>query len=197
MKKKKYFFVVFLLTISFSFLYMNNVYALPAFNNPECISENDWSTRARSDYQIDSANGKFITSGLTAQELQASNNIEPKYVFYEASADGKTLTAYVNNYKTNIADENIKKILEEAGIPTTENCENILKVTKTMDDDVTNNQNESNTTSSDQNLATDEPVNEVSKIESPNTASPASLLAVSVGAVLVVVSVYVILNKKN
>ncbi len=202
MRRNNKLIIILMLTISFSFLLMNSVFAEDEtntsdneFGNEECITNDDWSSKAKTDYNIDEASGKFVTSGLTAEQYRAQSNVEPKFVFYEVSEDGKTLTAYVDNYESNIKVEEIKKIIEDAGITVTFTCDHVLKVSKTMNESsVEGNNNENQGT---EITGTDDTTNTVEKIQSPNTASPASLLAVSLGAVLVVVSVYVILNKKN
>ena len=202
MRRNNKLIIILMLTISFSFLLMNSVFAEDEtntsdneFGNEECITNDDWSSKAKTDYNIDEASGKFVTSGLTAEQYRAQSNVEPKFVFYEVSEDGKTLTAYVDNYESNIKVEEIKKIIEDAGITVTFTCDHVLKVSKTMNESsVEGNNNENQGT---EITGTDDTANTVEKIQSPNTASPASLLAVSLGAVLVVASVYVILNKKN
>lgn len=200
MKKRIYFFMTLLIALTFGLLNISPVYAEENFGNEECISDDSWSTKAKTDYSIDESSGKFVTSGLTAEQYRAQSNVEPKFVFYDVSEDGKTITAYIDNYQTQIKVEEIKKIIEEAGITVTSTCDHVLKVSKTLDENVPNN-NESNTNSGSEDInegtGTDDAQNTVEKIESPNTASPASLLAVSVGAILVVGSVYVILNKNN
>ena len=202
MRRNNKLIIILMLTISFSFLLMNSVFAEDEtntsdneFGNEECITNDDWSSKAKTDYNIDEASGKFVTSGLTAEQYRAQSNVEPKFVFYEVSEDGKTLTAYVDNYESNIKVEEIKKIIEDAGITVTFTCDHVLKVSKTMNESSAEGNNNEN--QGTEITGTDDTTNTVEKIQSPNTASPASLLAVSLGAVLVVVSVYVILNKKN
>ena len=202
MRRNNKLIIILMLTISFSFLLMNSVFAEDEtntsdneFGNEECITNDDWSSKAKTDYNIDEASGKFVTSGLTAEQYRAQSNVEPKFVFYEVSEDGKTLTAYVDNYESNIKVEEIKKIIEDAGITVTFTCDHVLKVSKTMNESSAEGNNNEN--QGTEITGTDDTTNTVEKIQSPNTASPASLLAVSLGAVLVVASVYVILNKKN
>ena len=196
MKRKIYYFMIFLIALSFGYLNISPVFAEESFANEECITDNTWTKTAKTDYRIDEENKMFITSGITAEQYIAQQNLEPKYIYYDVSEDGKTLTAYIDNYQGIIKTEELKKVIEDAGITVTATCDHVLKVSKTFEDDANNSNDQAITDDQNNSTGTDD-LNTIEKIESPNTASPASLLAVSLGAVLVVASVYVILNRNN
>lgn len=193
-------------------------YEEPDWEGEECLTTDNWLSSAKVEKDFDPSTGKFTTSGMTAQEYRSKQNVEMTIVFYEASSDGKTLTAYVPSYKGNASDEDASAKLEEAGIDTGYSCETTLKITKTVSDDNPDNPDNPDDPSNPgggggSDLDQDCPYGYTwdSGLEScvadnnkktetrntGNTASPASIAATAIGAGLVVLAAYIFLNKNN
>ena len=202
MNKKILIFIFFALIGAFCMLMIGPVkaYEETEFEGSECLTEDTWLNTSKTDYKLDQTTGKYVISGSTASEYkQAQTETQPKYVFYEVSADGKTLTAYVPNYNSVIKVDYIKNILDSSGIGTEADCADTLKVIKTISgngpSEDSNNNDESG--SLDNNTASDDTSNTVEKTLAPNTASPASIAAIVVGIAMVLVAAYVLLKKNN
>lgn len=196
-KNKNMVLVVSVLVVLVSIFFIGTVkaYDESSFADAQCIDTYDWINTAKTDYSLNQETGKFEVSGVTTKEYQNSSANELKLVFYEASADGKKLYAYVPSYAAGMASDITKKLISDAGIATTENCEKVLKVSKTItgegqsSDDSQTNTNPGTDSSLDQN--------EVEKLESPNAASATSIVAIVVGVCMVLVAGYILLKKNN
>lgn len=207
MKSNLKLFIVFVFTGLFCFMFLGTVnasYTEAAFENEECISDMTFLNTAKSDYSFDATTGLFTVSGKTAQEYRTSSTTQDiKLTFYEVSSDGKTLTAYVPSYSSAISSDYTKSLLEEQGISSEYKCDNIIKVVKTSTSD--GNATPTPTQTCDEGYIYDSTTGEcvensntsVDKMESPNTASPASIAAVAAGCLLVFLAVYFYLKKSN
>lgn len=212
MIKNKKLFIVFMFVGLFALAFMGNVkaYDEPAFENEQCVTEMGWLDTAKTEYQFNEENGTFTVSGETANEHRRASTTGINVVFYEVSSDGKTLTAYVPSYSSTVGSEIAKEYVAEAGISTDYTCDNVIKITKTVT-------GETPATPADPVDPTEEPtecqdgytydesagkcvadsLKEVNKIESPNTASPASIAAIVVGVIMVLGAVYLFLKKND
>ena len=197
-------FVIFTFVGLFSFMFMgvvNAEYAEGEFGNESCSSDMAFLNTAKTDYSFDKTSGQFTTSGKTVQEYrEASTAQDIKVAFYEVSSDGKTLTAYVPSYTSTVSSEFTKGILEGLGISSSYKCDEVIKVTKTVSGGEATEPTECPdgyvyNTSSGQCEESKNGV--VEKLESPNTASPLSIVATAIGCLLVVLAVYFYLKNSN
>lgn len=129
----KYMFFAIIFSMGFSFI---NVYAYEenAFTDETCITNTDWTSTSKTEYKLNQETGKFELLGSTYEQASTENE-NASFIFYGVSNDGKTLYAYVPNYKNNIADNApTKDIIGNAGIILTKDCnENeTLLVSKTV-----------------------------------------------------------------
>ena len=190
---------VFMFVCLFSFMFMGTAYAYSegTFGNEECTTDMAFLNAAKTEYSFDSATGQFSVSGKTAQEYRNTSTAQDiKLVFYEVSSDAKTLYAYVPSYTSSVGSEYTKKIIEDLGISSGYKCDEVIKVKKTAVEgegqetpDVTKCP-DGYVYDNNASKCVEDPNGVVEKMESPNTASPASIAAVSIGCLLVVLSVY-------
>ena len=206
---KRFKLVLFLVFVGlFSFMFLGSVdaaYSEGTFGNEECITDTAFLSTAKTDYSFDSTTGKFVISGKTVQEYRETTTTQDvKIAFYEVSADGATLYAYVPSYSSAVSSDFTKELLVSLGISTEYTCDNVIKVSKTSVEGegqtvpgTTTNCSEGYIYDETSKTCIEEGKQDIEKIESPNTASPASIAAVTVGLILVGVAVYLYLNKSN
>ena len=209
LNNKNLFVVAFAMICLFGLAFMGSVkaYDEPAFGNEECVTDMSWLDKAKTDYQFDDQNGKFTTSGETVNEYrQPTGTKDAKFVFYDVSSDGKTLIAYVPSYSSTVGSDITNKYVSEAGISTEYTCTDVIKVTKTVTGEAPSDPDEPNdptacsdgyTYDEDAGKCVADSTPEVNKMESPNTASPASVAAIVVGVIMVLGAVYLFLKKNN
>lgn len=173
------------------------------FTDDLCVEDTSWTETATNDYKLNAETGKFELTGTSYNESSTTSQI-----FYITSDSGKTLFAYVPNYKTVVQDATTKALLSDKGIITTSSCENILRVTKTVvggdyEQDDTSSV-ESNTTvavpidNGENEIEEDDPDDVIdSTVKIPDTGSNAGILSVIGGVTLLAVGGYTLFTAKK
>lgn len=223
MKKMLLIFVVsFSLVLPFAFIQNVKAYAENSFLNETCITDTTWNENAMTEYKLNNETGTYEVSGETYETYITSEKTD-KHIFYLPSNDGKLLYAFIPNYSTVTSTDEGKNEIVNVGINASVTCADTLMVNKTVvgnpadSDSYMNfggtNNSEYDESSSEMEQGNSEPTTEaenaqtnpneignentVTKIQSPNTASPMKITAIVLSALLVSIAVYSFIKKSH
>lgn len=199
------------LAVVVNFGFINNVkaYEENSFTEGQCITDNSYLTSSTTEYSLSEETGTYSLSGQTYSDYKSSGE-SGIYMFYIVSNDAKVLYGLVPNYNSTMANENAKSELFDSGIVTTDDCNGIYVMNKTVvgntpsdssyinfgnssNNNNSNNNNSNNRSNSNTNQSKlDESVD---KLNSANTASPMVWSVILVSLVLISIGVYSLYKK--